>query len=200
MGDALTRCLIPHSSSYPILHAPFQSPGQEGTLSLWWHTGTRTGTAHSFLRATLYGAFIVRPPRSGNAYPFLAPDREAPFVLGNRCCTVHSGVWTAAWHCRPRRSCEADSSLGADTKKNPMFLVSASLDEVVMNRRVVEPEYWLTSRAMSSCTVSFPPSPTRSQLTAKPACCTSAQIRVHRVIHHCEIVNCCSTFLSLIAI
>ena len=120
-----------------------------------------------------------------------------PFVLGNRCCTA---FWTAAWHCRPRRSCKCDSSLSVDTKKNPMFLVSASLDEVVMNRRVVEPEHWLTSRATSSWPVSFPPSPTRSQLTAKPACCTSAQVPVHRVIHHCEIVNCCSTFLSLVAI
>ena len=113
--------------------------------------------------------------------------------------TLARALWTAAWHCRPRRSCKCDSSLNVDTK-NPMFLVSASLDEVVMNRRVVEPEHWLTSRATSSWPVSFPHSPTRSQLTAKPACCTSAQVRVHRVIYHCEIVNCCSTFLSLVAI
>ena len=127
---------------------------------------------------------------------FSARGRRARCRCGG---TLARALWTAAWHCRPRRSCKCDSSLSVDTK-NPMFLVSASLDEVVMNRRVVEPEHWLTSRATSSWPVSFPPSPTRSQLTAKPACCTSAQVREHRVIHHCEIENCSSTFLSPVAI
>uniref|UniRef100_A0A804NAW0 Laccase n=1 Tax=Zea mays TaxID=4577 RepID=A0A804NAW0_MAIZE len=66
----VTQCPIQPSSSYTYR---FSVPGQEGTL--WWH-------AHSsFLRATVYGAFIIRP-RRGNAYPFPAPDKEVPIVLG----------------------------------------------------------------------------------------------------------------------
>ncbi|WVZ68160.1 hypothetical protein U9M48_017133, partial [Paspalum notatum var. saurae] len=66
----VTQCPIQPGSSYTY---SFSVPGQEGTL--WWH-------AHSsFLRATVYGAFIIRP-RSGNAYPFPAPDKEVPIVLG----------------------------------------------------------------------------------------------------------------------
>ncbi|EMS45877.1 Laccase-15 [Triticum urartu] len=45
--------------------------GQEGTL--WWH-------AHvSCLRASLHGAFIIRPRHS---YPFPKPDKEIPIVIG----------------------------------------------------------------------------------------------------------------------
>ncbi|PAN27572.1 hypothetical protein PAHAL_5G089100 [Panicum hallii] len=66
----VSQCPIQPSGSYTYR---FSVPGQEGTL--WWH-------AHSsFLRATVYGAFIVRP-RAGNAYPFPAPDMEVPIVLG----------------------------------------------------------------------------------------------------------------------
>ncbi|KAG2592977.1 hypothetical protein PVAP13_5NG616484 [Panicum virgatum] len=66
----VSQCPIQPSGSYTYR---FGVPGQEGTL--WWH-------AHSsFLRATVYGAFIVRP-RAGNAYPFPAPDMEVPIVLG----------------------------------------------------------------------------------------------------------------------
>nr|CAB3474824.1 unnamed protein product [Digitaria exilis] len=66
----VSQCPIQPSTSYTYR---FSVPGQEGTL--WWH-------AHSsFLRATVYGAFIVRP-RAGNAYPFPAPDKEVPIVLG----------------------------------------------------------------------------------------------------------------------
>jgi len=73
----VSQCPIQPSGSYTYR---FSVPGQEGTL--WWH-------AHSsFLRATVYGAFIVRP-RAGNAYPFPAPDMEVPIVLGNRCCVLH---------------------------------------------------------------------------------------------------------------
>lgn len=78
----VTQCPIQPSSSYTYR---FSVPGQEGTL--WWH-------AHSsFLRATVYGAFIIRP-RRGNAYPFPAPDKEVPIVLGNRCrsCISHKPV------------------------------------------------------------------------------------------------------------
>ncbi|KAL6616382.1 hypothetical protein ACP70R_038652 [Stipagrostis hirtigluma subsp. patula] len=66
----VTQCPIQPNSSYTYR---FSVAGHEGTL--WWH-------AHSsFLRATVYGAFIVRP-RSGNSYPFPAPDKEVPIVLG----------------------------------------------------------------------------------------------------------------------
>ncbi|CAO2182334.1 unnamed protein product [Urochloa humidicola] len=66
----VSQCPIQPSGSYTYR---FSVAGQEGTL--WWH-------AHSsFLRATVYGAFIVRP-RAGNAYPFPAPDQEVPIVLG----------------------------------------------------------------------------------------------------------------------
>ncbi|RCU61476.1 hypothetical protein SETIT_J004900v2 [Setaria italica] len=51
----------------------FNITGQEGTL--WWH-------AHvSFLRATVYGALLLRPaPAEG--YPFDKPHREATILLG----------------------------------------------------------------------------------------------------------------------
>lgn len=66
----VTQCPIQPNSSYIYR---FNVTGQEGTL--WWH-------AHSsFLRATVYGAFIIRP-RNGNAYPFPMPDQEVPIVLG----------------------------------------------------------------------------------------------------------------------
>ncbi|OEL17849.1 Laccase-14 [Dichanthelium oligosanthes] len=51
----------------------FNVTGQEGTL--WWH-------AHvSFLRATVYGALLLRPaPRA--SYPFPKPHREVTLLLG----------------------------------------------------------------------------------------------------------------------
>ncbi|KQK10592.1 laccase-7 [Brachypodium distachyon] len=66
----VTQCPIQPNSSYAYR---FNVTGQEGTL--WWH-------AHSsFLRATVYGALIVKP-RNGSAYPFPTPDQEVPLVLG----------------------------------------------------------------------------------------------------------------------
>ena len=51
----------------------FNVTGQEGTL--WWH-------AHvSFLRATVYGALLLRPA-PGASYPFPRPHREATILLG----------------------------------------------------------------------------------------------------------------------
>ena len=51
----------------------FNITGQEGTL--WWH-------AHSsFLRATVYGAIIIRP-KSGHSYPFPKPHKEVPIIFG----------------------------------------------------------------------------------------------------------------------
>jgi laccase len=53
----------------------FNVTGQEGTL--WWH-------AHvSFLRATVYGALLLRPPPGHSGYPFgVKPHREATVLLG----------------------------------------------------------------------------------------------------------------------
>ncbi|XP_062197660.1 laccase-15-like [Phragmites australis] len=49
--------------------------GQEGTL--WWH-------AHvAFLRATLHGAFIIRPRHGASSYPFPKPHREIPIIIGD---------------------------------------------------------------------------------------------------------------------
>ncbi|GAA0164954.1 oxidase [Lithospermum erythrorhizon] len=51
----------------------FDITRQEGTL--WWH-------AHiSYLRATVYGALIIRP-RKGRSYPFPKPDKEVPILIG----------------------------------------------------------------------------------------------------------------------
>jgi laccase len=68
--EFVTQCPIKPGESYKYV---FTIKGQEGTL--WWH-------AHSsWLRATVYGALIIRP-REGKAYPFGKPSREVPVVLG----------------------------------------------------------------------------------------------------------------------
>lgn len=67
----MTQCPIVPGNSYTYR---FNVTGQEGTL--WWH-------AHvSVLRATVYGALIIRP-REGRSYPFPKPHREFPIILGN---------------------------------------------------------------------------------------------------------------------
>ncbi|KAI4356557.1 hypothetical protein L6164_000574 [Bauhinia variegata] len=67
--EFVTQCGIPPASSYTYR---FNITGQEGTL--WWH-------AHSVnLRATVYGALIIRP-QNGNSYPFTQPDEELPPIL-----------------------------------------------------------------------------------------------------------------------
>lgn len=69
--EFITQCPIRPGGSYTYR---FTINGQEGTL--WWH-------AHSsWLRATVYGALIIRP-REGESYPFPKPTRETPVVLGN---------------------------------------------------------------------------------------------------------------------
>ncbi|XP_061336656.1 laccase-7-like [Gastrolobium bilobum] len=68
--ESVTQCTIASGSSYTY---KFKITGQEGTL--WWH-------AHSsFLRATVYGALIIRP-RLGHSYPFPKVYGEVPIVLG----------------------------------------------------------------------------------------------------------------------
>lgn len=67
----ITQCPIPPGNSYTYR---FNITGQEGTL--WWH-------AHvSFLRATIYGALIIKPRSGTNGYPFPKPYKEVPIVLG----------------------------------------------------------------------------------------------------------------------
>ncbi|XP_010553062.1 PREDICTED: laccase-7 isoform X2 [Tarenaya hassleriana] len=66
----ITQCPIQPGQKYTYR---FTVTGQEGTL--WWH-------AHaSFLRATVYGALVIRP-RDGHSYPFPKPDKEIPILLG----------------------------------------------------------------------------------------------------------------------
>ncbi|KAH1055487.1 hypothetical protein J1N35_033552 [Gossypium stocksii] len=68
--EFVTQCPIRPGGSYTYR---FTVQGQEGTL--WWH-------AHSsWLRATVYGALIIRP-REGKSYPFPKPKRETPILLG----------------------------------------------------------------------------------------------------------------------
>ncbi|CAH2056674.1 unnamed protein product [Thlaspi arvense] len=68
--EFITQCPIRPGGSYTYR---FTIQGQEGTL--WWH-------AHSsWLRATVYGALIIRP-KEGDSYPFPKPARETPILLG----------------------------------------------------------------------------------------------------------------------
>jgi laccase len=68
--EYVTQCPIPSNGSYTY---QFNLTGHEGTL--WWH-------AHSsFLRATVYGALIIKP-RLGHTYPFPKVYQEVPVVLG----------------------------------------------------------------------------------------------------------------------
>ncbi|KAE8689628.1 Laccase-5 [Hibiscus syriacus] len=68
--EFVTQCPIRPGGSYTYR---FTVQGQQGTL--WWH-------AHSsWLRATVYGALIIRP-RDGESYPFPKPKRVTPILLG----------------------------------------------------------------------------------------------------------------------
>ncbi|KAL5164415.1 Laccase-3 [Glycine soja] len=66
----VTQCPIQPGGSYTYR---FRIRDQEGTL--WWHAHT------GFLRATVYGAFIIYP-RLGSPYPFSMPKQEVPLLLG----------------------------------------------------------------------------------------------------------------------
>ncbi|MED6185782.1 Laccase-3 [Stylosanthes scabra] len=66
----VTQCPIQPGGSYTYR---FTIQNQEGTL--WWHAHT------GFLRATVYGAFIIYP-KQGSPYPFTQPKREFPILLG----------------------------------------------------------------------------------------------------------------------
>ncbi|KAI4354615.1 hypothetical protein L6164_003464 [Bauhinia variegata] len=67
--EFVTQCGIPPSGNFTY---KFNIIDQEGTL--WWH-------AHSTdLRATVYGALIIRP-RLGHSYPFSKPYQELPPIL-----------------------------------------------------------------------------------------------------------------------
>ncbi|KAG8050991.1 hypothetical protein GUJ93_ZPchr0009g2175 [Zizania palustris] len=67
----ITQCPVRPGGNYTYR---FNVTGQEGTL--WWH-------AHiSFLRATVYGALVIRPRGGDKAYPFPKPDKEVVVILG----------------------------------------------------------------------------------------------------------------------
>ncbi|CAO2039467.1 unnamed protein product [Urochloa humidicola] len=68
--EYITQCPIAPGANftYTVLLS-----GEEGTL--WWH-------AHSdFDRATVHGAFVVRP-KLGSNYPYPKPHKEIPVILG----------------------------------------------------------------------------------------------------------------------
>ncbi|TVU51781.1 hypothetical protein EJB05_03225 [Eragrostis curvula] len=71
-GPAMvTQCPVKPGGNYTYR---FNVTDQEGTL--WWH-------AHiSFLRATVYGALVIRPRAGAKAYPFPKPHREETVILG----------------------------------------------------------------------------------------------------------------------
>ncbi|XP_037410240.1 laccase-19-like [Triticum dicoccoides] len=65
----VTECPIPPGGDH-VYH--FNVTGQVGTL--WWH-------AHvTCLRATVAGAFIIRP--KGGMYPFPTPAKDVPIIIG----------------------------------------------------------------------------------------------------------------------
>uniref|UniRef100_A0A0D9XYA3 Laccase n=1 Tax=Leersia perrieri TaxID=77586 RepID=A0A0D9XYA3_9ORYZ len=67
----ITQCPVRPGSNYTYR---FNVTNQEGTL--WWH-------AHiSFLRATVYGAIVIKPRGGADAYPFPKPDNEQVILLG----------------------------------------------------------------------------------------------------------------------
>ncbi|KAL6840196.1 hypothetical protein ACP4OV_030006 [Aristida adscensionis] len=70
-ASMITQCPIQPSGKFTYA---FNVTGQEGTL--WWH-------AHSsLLRATIYGALVIKPRNGTAAYPFPKPYAEIPILLG----------------------------------------------------------------------------------------------------------------------
>ncbi|KQK01919.1 putative laccase-9 [Brachypodium distachyon] len=68
--EFITQCPIQPGTSFTYR---IVLSDEEGTI--WWH-------AHSdFDRATVHGAFVIHPKRGSN-YPFKAPEREIPIILG----------------------------------------------------------------------------------------------------------------------
>ncbi|TKW02097.1 hypothetical protein SEVIR_8G222600v4 [Setaria viridis] len=68
----LTQCPILPNKNFTY---QFNVVGQEGTL--WWH-------AHvPGLRATVHGAFIIRPRHGAESYPFPQPHKEIPVIIGD---------------------------------------------------------------------------------------------------------------------
>ncbi|CAL4994644.1 unnamed protein product [Urochloa decumbens] len=67
----ITQCpILPNQNST----YRFNISGQEGTL--WWH-------AHDLcLRASLHGAFIIRPRNGASSYPFPKPHKDIPIIIG----------------------------------------------------------------------------------------------------------------------
>jgi laccase len=68
----ITQCPIMPNKNFTYR---FNVVRQEGTL--WWH-------AHvPGLRATLHGAFVIRPRHGAESYPFPKPHREVPVIIGD---------------------------------------------------------------------------------------------------------------------
>ncbi|PVH33919.1 hypothetical protein PAHAL_8G094400 [Panicum hallii] len=69
--EMVTQCPIRPGSRYTYR---YNATGQEGTL--WWH-------AHSsMLRATVYGAIVIKPRSGDQGYPFPKPKKEEIILLG----------------------------------------------------------------------------------------------------------------------
>lgn len=78
----ITQCPIQTGQAYVY---NFTVTGQRGTL--WWH-------AHiSWLRASVYGAFIIYPKRHV-PYPFPKPYKEVPMILGRHDYMHHASDQT----------------------------------------------------------------------------------------------------------
>lgn len=69
--DMITQCPVVPGNRYTH---KFNITGQEGTL--WWHSHI------SILRATVYGALIIRPRSGTHGYPFPKPYKEVPIMIG----------------------------------------------------------------------------------------------------------------------
>ena len=101
---------VPMITQYPIqpnhnFTYRLNITGQEGTL--WWH-------AHvPGFRATVHGAFIIRPRHGASSYPFPKPHKEIPIIIG---------LWTIL-HCIHHKSASQYRTL----ERNKMFYGSIEL-------------------------------------------------------------------------
>uniref|UniRef100_A0ACD5X4M5 Uncharacterized protein n=1 Tax=Avena sativa TaxID=4498 RepID=A0ACD5X4M5_AVESA len=69
--EMVTQCPIRPGRRYAYR---YNVTGQEGTL--WWHAHSST------LRATVYGAIVIKPRHGEHGYPFPNPDKEEILLLG----------------------------------------------------------------------------------------------------------------------
>ncbi|KAH7510541.1 hypothetical protein FEM48_Zijuj03G0111700 [Ziziphus jujuba var. spinosa] len=106
--EFVTQCPIRPGGSYTYR---FTVQGQEGTL--WWH-------AHSsWLRATVYGALIIRP-KEGDSYPFTKPKRETPILLGE---------W---WDANPIAVVRQATRTGAAPNVSDAYTINGQPDTIIV--------------------------------------------------------------------